>query len=325
MTGGGKMVKYILFRLFWMMLLLWAIISIIFIVSSVMMIRARNIGADNLSKELEIVMNLYRPYMQGIITRGDFGQTFEYYPRPLLEIIVPKAALTFKLNVLAFIIYLPLSFITGILLAIYKQKVVSKVVMAVLMMLGSIPHFILVFLFTIFLAVRWQLLPDQFPVGDHAFMVSVLGYVIPMMALVFPPLFIITRVVRAEFIEAFEDDYNLLLKVKGLTFGKRIYKHMIRHVLVPVLPLLVPTFLYVLMGSFFVEQIYGIPGAAKLLFESLMRPYGDTFYVHIDPYMAAAVTTFYAGFGMIFALIIDIIYHFVDPRMKIGQKKNVIG
>lgn len=319
------MVKYILLRIVWMAFLLWAIISIIFIVSSVMMIRARNIGADNLSQELEIVMRLYKPYIWGIITRFDFGNTFEFYPRPIMDIIIPKFFLTFKLNMMAFFIYLPLSFITGILLAIYKTKFMSKLTMGFIMIFGSIPHFILVFLFTIFLAVRWELLPDQYPPPSAGTFESLLGYVIPMLALVFPPLFIITRVIRAEFIEAFEDDYNLLLKVKGLTFSKRIYKHMIRHVLVPVMPLLVPTFLYVLMGSFFVEKIYGIPGAAKLLFDSLMRPYGDTHYIHIDPYMAAAVTTFYAGFGMIFALVIDILYHFVDPRIKVGKKKNVIG
>jgi oligopeptide transport system permease protein len=290
------------------------------------MMRQNAIGrGGELSDQIGIAFDLYWPYIKGIFLEGDFGQTRSFYPQDILPIIIPKATLTFRLNMMAFAIYFPLSFILGILFAIKKNHILSKITMSIIMLFGSIPHFILMFLFVIFMGIRWDWFPAQFPSFYHDPMTIRLGYVIPMIALVFPPLFILTRVIRAEFIEAFEDDYTLLLKAKGLTFKHRLTRHVFRHTLVPVLPVLIPTFLTVLAGSFLIERIYGIPGAADLLFDSLLAPAGDTTYIRIDTKMAVAVSAFYAGFGMIFALVVDILYHFIDPRMKIGKKKNTIG
>lgn len=309
-----------------MFLLLFAIITLVFIISTVTMQRQNAIGrGGELSDQIRLAFDLYLPYIRGVIFEGNLGMTRSLYPKDILTILIPKARLTFRLNMMAFVIYFPLSFMLGILFAIKKHHILSKITMSIIMIFGSIPHFILMFLFVIFLGIRWDLFPDQFPGSYQSDAYKRLGYVIPMIALVFPPLFILTRIIRAEFIEAFEDDYNLLLKAKGLKFKDRLFRHMVRHTLVPVLPVLIPTFLYVLAGSFLIERIYGIPGAADLLFDSLLAPAGDTTYINIDTKMATAVTIFYAGFGMIFALIVDIAYNFIDPRMKIGRKKNSIG
>ncbi|MFP4286699.1 MAG: ABC transporter permease [Candidatus Izemoplasmataceae bacterium] len=315
------MIKYIAIRVLWMFFLFWAIITFLFIASTVVMIRV-NI---ELSDKISYAFDQYWPYIEGVILRGEFGMTNEFYRRDIIPIIIPRALMTLKLNLMAFAIYFPLSFVLGIVFAIKKNHIISKITMFFIMLLGSIPHFILMLLLVIFLGIRWRFFPGQFPGSHHTIAYQRLGYVIPMIALVFPPLFILTRVIRAEFIEAFDEDYNLLLKVKGLKFKDRLFKHMLRHILVPVLPIVVPTFLYVLAGSFFVERIYGIEGAADLLYRSLLAPAGDTTYVNIDVKMAVAVTMFYSGLGMIFALIVDISYQFIDPRMKIGRKKNTIG
>ena len=87
------------------------------------------------------------------------------------------------------------------------------------------------------------------------------------------------------------------------------------------MPEIAPTFVFVIVGSFFVEMIYNMSGVATLLFRSMFRPGGGFYYIAINTPMTVMICTFYATITLFFIFLMDILYAIVDPRIRIGKKK----
>ncbi len=298
---------------------------IIYFASSMTMLRYWGRPPYDVWVEFEITRTRFLLYTEGILTEWNWGETGSYYEN-VWNYSWRRMWVTTRINLIALAIYLPASIILGILTAIKPKSLFDKTVGAVTMVFGSVPHFILMYLLVIFLGIRNNWLPFQFPgfrpSPTHDITTIILGFVIPMIALCMPAIFRLMRLVRAECIDAQQESYFLLCKTKGLSRNQAIRRHVVRNSAVTVMPELTPTFLTVLGGSFFVEMIYGIDGAARLLFNSVLTMGPAGYVPQIDIPMAMAITMFYTTFGLAFALIVDISYPFVDPRIRVGSKKT---
>ncbi len=316
------MARYILWRLVWSAILLAFIFTLVFFVSSMTMLRYWGRPPYDLHQEFSFTVTRFMDYVHNIITEWNWGTRAGTYPEPVWDYAWRHMVVTVRLNMLALGIYLPVSIILGTFSALKQNSLFDKTVNTFVMLFGSIPHFILMYLLIIALAIRNRWLPYNFPgfeTPDTSRMI--LGLVIPMIALCMPAILRLSRLVRGEFIESQHDDYLLLCKTKGLTGGQALRRHAFRNSVVPIMPELTPTFLLVLGGSFFVEMIYGVNGAARLMFHSVLTscPSGG-WCPQINIPMTMAMTMFYASFGLGFALLVDLIYPIVDPRIKIGAK-----
>ncbi len=318
------MARYVFWRLIWMVLLVLIIFVMIYFITSITMLRHWGRPPYDLREEFFFTVHQFVQYVRGIVTDWNWGTT-GIYRENVWDFAAIRMWRTLWLNLLALSIYLPLGVGLGILSALKKHSVFDKTVHVLTMVLGSIPHFILGFLLIVFLGIRNRWLPWRFP-GFNTDDTErfLLGLVIPLIALCLGPIFKFTRLVRAEFIEAESEDYLLLCKTKGMKKGQALRRHAFRNCMVPVMPELTPTFLYVLGGSFFIELMYGFDGVARLMMRSTIEPMMDFFIINIDIPVAVVTTVFYASLGMMFALIVDITYPLVDPRIRIGKKKAIL-
>ncbi|MFH5882430.1 ABC transporter permease [Liberiplasma polymorphum] len=315
------MIRYLFYRFLLMFLVLFIIVTFIHIMSTIFTIRQYTHAPYDLAFEFSIAYTRYIAYIKGIFTENYWG-VIGSNDIPVWTFLVPHIKITLILNAIAFLIYVFLGIILGMIASLNKGKLTDKIIYLSTMIPGSIPHFFLVFILIIYLGVRMRVLPAQFPGFTDDMALNIKGMIIPLVALSFPPMFKFMNIVRGEFNETANDSYLIICKTKGLTNFQTTMRHRIKNSILPIIPELTPTFLYVLTGSFFIEIIYGIPGSARLLFRSLMQPVDEAYFVAINSTMAVSLTIFYAGMAMIFALIIDMIYFTVDPRIKIGSKKT---
>jgi oligopeptide transport system permease protein len=121
------------------------------------------------------------------------------------------------------------------------------------------------------------------------------------------PMATIARYTRSSIIDIIRSDYVRTARAKGLSERKVIMKHVLKNALIPVITLVGPIFAAVGTGSFFVENVFNIPGMGKFFVISMQTK---------DQPMILAVTLVY-GFLLAFMnLVVDILYGVIDPRIR---------
>lgn len=261
----------------------------------------------------------YKEYLHGVLHHWDWGKTQRGLDA--WDLLVRKSKVSLKINMIAFLVYVPIGVLLGIVSAVKKNKVIDHFIAIVTLVFSSIPNFITGFALILIFGYQLGWLPPMYPVEPHSFSERILGYVIPVFALSLGPIATLTRLVRGELLETFGEDFLLLAKTKGLNRRQVIFRHALRNSAVAVMPELSTTFIVVLTGSFFIEIIYNIQGIANLFLESLFKPFMDFHYISIDTNTVVIIGLFYSGIALTMALISDLLYALIDPRMKIGHKK----
>ena len=111
-------------------------------------------------------------------------------------------------------------------------------------------------------------------------------------------------------IDELTSDYVKFARSKGLSEGKIMYTHVLRNAMIPLVRNIPGTFLGAIVGSYYIETIWGIPGTGILLTTALSA-------ADLDIPVVQGLTIFYAAISMISFLLGDLITVFFDPRIKI--------
>ena len=313
-----QLAKYITARIALMVISLFLITTMIFFVTRFAQFKHWSIDLD-LNQQFELAMRQYREFIVGVITRWDWGTS---NGKPVWNALVEKAPNTLRLNILALMIYLPGGIIIGTITALRPKSIVNQFINVPLLIISSIPSFIWIFLFIIWFGYRLAWLPPQPPSSDAPLYWHILSWVIPVSALMIAPLAKFIQMIRSEIIENAHSEYIILLRAKGLNHNQIIRKHLIKDSLVAVMPELIPTFVFVMVGSFFVEMIYNLRGVSTLLFEAIFHPMMDSHFISFDTPMTVMVCVFYAAITIFFTLLVDISYAIIDPRIKVGTQTS---
>jgi oligopeptide transport system permease protein len=120
------------------------------------------------------------------------------------------------------------------------------------------------------------------------------------------------RYTRAELSEVLTGEFMLLARTKGLTKRQAIYRHAMRNSMVVIFPSILSEFIAVLSGSLIIESMFAIPGVGQLYMNSITLLDYDVFMMD---------TLFYTFVGLLAGIVVDISYGFIDPRIRMGQKK----
>ena len=136
---------------------------------------------------------------------------------------------------------------------------------------------------------------------------------LPVFALSLGPIARVTRYLRAELAETINSDFMLLAKTKGLTETQSTINHGIRNSLLPLMNIIVPMFTSIMGGSLVIETIFAIPGMGGMMVSSINAP---------DYEVTLAVPIFYSIISLLTILIVDLSYGVVDPRVRMGGKKE---
>lgn len=309
------MLRFALNRIFWFIPTLLAMAAITFLIMKLTPGSPFDVS-DKVSPEqiaqLEKIYGLDKPLPEQFATyvwnalHGDFGVSYSARPQTVRDIIGRTFPISLHLGLMATVFALVVGLILGVLAAVNQNGWIDYASVTLSILFFSMPSFVMGFLLILLFAV-W--LPDRginlgFHVGGWD---SPIDWVLPTIALGAAPLATISRYTRSSMIEVIRSDFVRTARAKGLTDYKVISRHVMKNALIPVITLIGPIFAAVGTGSFFVEQVFNIPGMGKFFVTSMQVK---------DQTMILAVTLLYGVFLAAMNLLVDLLYGVIDPRIR---------
>ncbi|WP_342581731.1 ABC transporter permease [Ureibacillus sp. FSL W7-1570] len=310
------MLKYIIKRIIHILIALFIIITATFFL---MKAAPGNPFASERNFPPEIEANLkakygldnpwyiqYKDYLVNTLT-FDFGESMKYKNRSTNDIIADGFPVSLSLGLEAMFLAVGIGVLLGIIAALYHNKFIDYFATTIAVLGISIPSFVMAGLMQYFISLKLGLFPVA---GWNGFKYSVL----PALAIALTHAGYIAKLVRSSMLEENNSEYVKLARAKGLGKWTITFKHTLRNALMPVITYLGPLTAGVVTGSFVIEQIFAIPGLGRHFVQSITNR---------DYTVIMGTTVFYAIILMFAVLLVDILYTFIDPRIKLkgGAKK----
>ncbi len=256
---------------------------------------------------LEAKYGLDKPFVERYLTyisdaaHFDFGDSLKQRGRTVSEIIIDKFPVSASVGGLAVLLALLVGVPLGVLAA-YKRGTFLDSIFSVMATCGiAVPSFVICTILMYFFGVKLGILPT---LGLN----SPQSYIMPVLALAAYPMSYIMRLMRSSMLDVLGQDYMRTAKAKGLSRNVSLFKHALRNAILPVITYVGPMVAYTLSGSFIVETIFTIPGLGGEFIKAINGR---------DYTMIMGTTIFLAAFMVVMILVVDIIYKFVDPRIKL--------
>lgn len=319
------MAKYVLKRVLLMLFTFFVITTICF-----MLIRAlpRELPLDKNQREVmlarfealgynEPLLTQYGIYLKNIVTAWDFGTSWSIsFRTPAWDVLTSRLLPTVLVNLYSLLFSIPLGIALGIFAAIKKNRWQDHVISTGVMIFVSVPSYVYAFIVQYLLYLKWNLFPltvySLADAGGSWFSGKMFYSMVPaILALSFTEIAGLCRFTRAELTETLTSDYMLLARTKGLTRGQATTRHALKNAMVPILPMILSSFIGILGGSMIIEQIFSIPGVGQLYIRSINLLDYDVFMMD---------TIFYTFVGLLSGIVVDISYGFIDPRIRMGEK-----
>jgi oligopeptide transport system permease protein len=257
---------------------------------------------DRLNAKYGLDQPIYVQYITwaGKFVQGDLGPSYRYTDRTVNEIVADGFWTTVQLGVMAFILSVLVGIPLGIFAALGHNRGPDYVSTSLSIVGIATPSFVLAILLIVFFAVQL----GWFPTGGWK---GPQYWVLPTIALAGFPIAVIARYTRASMLEVTRKDYIRTAHSKGLGDRAVVSRHMIRNALIPVVTILGPTLAFLVTGSFIIETIFGIPGIGRYYITSIaQKDYG----------VLMAMTILYAFAVAFLNLVVDVMYAYIDPRIR---------
>lgn len=237
---------------------------------------------------------------------GDFGVSYVYRPQQVSDIIGRTMPISLELGVFATLFALVFGLFFGIIAAVNQNRWPDYVSVTTSILFYSMPNFVMGYLLILLFVIYLPKLGINlgFQVGGWE---TPQDRILPVIALGAAPLATLARFTRSSMIDIIRSDYVRTARAKGLSEQKVIFKHVLKNALIPVITLVGPIFAAVGTGSFFVENVFNIPGMGKFFVTSMQNK---------DQTMILAVTLVYGVFLAAMNLIVDLLYGVIDPRIR---------
>jgi oligopeptide transport system permease protein len=134
--------------------------------------------------------------------------------------------------------------------------------------------------------------------------------ILPVFVLALPQIAYIARITRGSMIEALHSNYVRTARAKGLSSIQIVLRHAMRAAVLPLVSYLGPAIAGILTGSLIVEQIFGIPGIGRYFVQGALNR---------DYTLVSGVLIYYATFVILLNLAADLLYAYLDPRVRYAR------
>jgi oligopeptide transport system permease protein len=232
--------------------------------------------------------------------RGDFGPSFKYADRSIGQIIGEGLPATVFLGLMSFVLSIAVGIPLGIIAALGHNRWPDYLATFVSMIGISTPSFVLAILLIVVFSVWLKILPPLGWRGPDT-------WVMPVIALSGYQIAQIARYTRASMLEITRKDYIRTAHSKGLRERAVVVRHMIRNALIPVVTILGPILAFLVTGSFIIEHFFGIPGIGRYYVQGIVQR---------DYSLIMAMTVIYAFAVAALNLVVDVLYGYIDPRIR---------
>lgn len=264
----------------------------------------------NIEARYNLDQPLYRQYLDYLfhLAKGDLGPSYKYRGRTVNDIIAERFPVSMQLGGVAVIVALLLGVPAGILAALKQNKIPDYTVMFFSTIGIAMPGFVIGTVLMYFLAYRWGLLPA-------AMWGTPRQVIMPAIALAGAPTAFIARLTRSSMLDVLSQDYMKTAVAKGLPQTRVLWLHGVKNAIIPVVTYMGPLLAQILTGSFVVENIFAVPGLGKHFVTSIYNR---------DYTVILGVTVFYCVFLIVANLLVDLAYPLLDPRIKLGGRKELV-
>ncbi|NGX15632.1 oligopeptide ABC transporter permease OppB [Wenzhouxiangella sp. XN24] len=236
------------------------------------------------------------------IVRGDFGPSFQYKDFTVTELIAAGFPVSLRLGGSAMLLALLVGISAGTIAALRQNSRTDHAVMAVSMTGISIPNFVMAPLLILFFAVYLGWLPAG-GIGDGSWRHMIL----PVVSLALPQIAYISRLTRGSMIEVLRSNFVRTARAQGLPERTVVLRHALKPALLPVVSYLGPATAAVITGSVVIEQIFGVPGLGRYFVQGALNR---------DYTLVMGVVVFYGALIILFNLLVDLVYAWLDPKVK---------
>jgi peptide/nickel transport system permease protein len=219
---------------------------------------------------------------------------------------------TFSLAIGAIVMWLALGIGLGILAARFRGRIVDRLSTIFVLIGTSLPTFLTGLLLLVFVVIRWGLIP--FSSGNYtSFFENPFEWAqilfLPWLTLAFAYAALYTRFVRSSVIDTSNEDYIRTARAKGLSEGVILGKHTLRAALAPIATMAGLDFAGLLGGAILTESVFNLPGLGRLAISAVTK---------YDLPIIVATTLLAAFIVVIMNLIVDILYAYIDPRVRVA-------
>lgn len=307
--------KYIARRL---LLLIPVIIGVTFIIFSMMyftpgdparIILGESAKAEDVSR-LREELGLNDPYfvqfgnyVKKAVLEQDIGKSY-VTKRPVVTEITDRFPTTLKLAAFSIIIAVVIGIPIGIISATKQYSLFDNVSMVLALIGVSMPNFWQGLLLILFFSVYLGWLPSS---GFSSFKHMIL----PAVTIGTSTIAVITRMTRSSMLEVVRQDYIRTARAKGQVESKVINHHALKNALIPIITVIGIQFGYLLSGAVLTESIFAVPGVGRLMVQSIKE--------RDFPVVQGSVLFIAVAFSLV-NLLVDILYAYVDPRIRSQYK-----
>lgn len=306
--------KYILRRL---LLLIPVILGVTFIVFTIMYFTpgdpaqlilgesAQPEAIEALREEMGLNDSFIEQYFRFVTNavKGDFGRSYTT-KRVVFDEILTRFPTTLKLTVVGVALAVIIGIPVGIISATRQYSLMDSVSMIAALLGVSMPNFWLGLMLILVFSVGLGVLPSS-GLSDWKSMI------LPAITLGTSAAAIVTRMTRSSMLEVIRQDYIRTARAKGVAEKKVINKHALKNALIPVITVIGLQFGYLLGGAVLTESVFSISGIGRLLVEAIRQK---------DTPTVLGTVVFMATTFSIVNLFVDILYAYVDPRIKSQYK-----
>jgi oligopeptide transport system permease protein len=248
--------------------------------------------------------SLWQQYLRYLadLAHGDLGPSFQYRGTSVNELIVQGFPVDVTVGLSAIALALLVGSSIGVFAALNRGSGWDHGSMAIAVAGISLPVFVLAPLLVLVFAVDLHWLPA----GDWV-RGSVRHLILPALALAFPYIAYIARMMRASTVEVMGSPFIRTARAKGLSTRLIIFRHALRPTLTPLVSFLGPAIAGLITGSIVVENVFGLPGIGR---------YFMTGALNRDYTLVVGITVLYGALIVLFNLLADLCYAWIDPRVR---------
>lgn len=310
--------KYLVRRIFVIIFVLWAVATLTYFTvhvtpgdtATAIIIQTQGEEAVNEATLAAVreKFDLERPVIVqyfdwlGHIFTGDFGISYKYN-LPVLDMLKARLPNTLALGFLACAISLLIALPLGVLSALRHNRVFDHLCRLITLSLASFPGFWLAIMGIVFFSIRLGVLPTSGMNSPNSIILPALTLSVGMTASAM-------RMMRSSTLDVLNQDYMIVARAKGLSKREVMMKHGFRNAIPPIITLVGLQIGHILGGSVIIENIFAWPGVGDLFINAV--------YSKDLPMMEGCVILIAFGYAFI-NLVVDIIYAFIDPRVKYAE------
>ena len=239
------------------------------------------------------------------LVHGNFGMSW-YTGNPVSERLFAAVPYTAKLSLGAMIVALVISIPFGVIAAVRRNTIVDYLISVFAMIGVSAPTFWVGTMLILLFALEWRSLPSAF---DGTWK----SYILPTATQGFYLLASIVRTQRSSMLEVLSSDYIRTARAKGVSHFSATYKHALRNAVLPSITVAGLDFSMLVGGSVAIETVFAIPGVGRLMIDSIK--------LHDTPTVIGCIV-FVSVMVSIINLLVDLLYGFIDPRIKAQYLKG---